>query len=186
VKFELDRAEDSFVIFSKEDDSEKYKLKLLNISLYVLVAQLSAPVFHELNSILTRKNEPKAVGIHYRRLEVRPYTMARNKVEYNSDALFCDEEVPCRLVIGFVLTESKVGNRHLNPYNFTRSWSVEASNDFQIERSLSDREIYLEQKLLAIEAQFQVFQQQFLQHRASTSKQPTKGTQHYQFSYYTY
>jgi hypothetical protein len=167
------------VIFSQTTDTEKYKLKILNISLYVPVAQLSAPVFQELNAILTRKNEPKAVGIHYRRLEVRPYTMARNKVEYNSDGLLCDEEVPCRLVIGFVLTESKVGNRHLNPYEFTRSWSVESSNNFEIERSLSEREIYLEQKLIAIEAQFQAFQEQFLQHRISTSKVSTKGIGHY-------
>jgi hypothetical protein len=70
VKFELDRAPDSFVILSKEDDAEKYKLKILNIALYVPVAQLSAPVFQEINTILTRKNEPKAIGIHYRRLEV--------------------------------------------------------------------------------------------------------------------
>ena len=81
VKFDLDRAEDSFVILSKTGDEEKYKLKLLNIALLVPVAQLSAPVFQEINAILTRKNEPKAVGIHYRRLEVRPYSLPRNKVE---------------------------------------------------------------------------------------------------------
>lgn len=108
MKFELDRADDSFIILAKVDDLEKYKLKILNIALYVPVAQLSAPVFHEINSILTRKNEPKAVGIHYRRLEVRPYSLPRNKVEYNSDGLFCDEEMPCRLVIGFVQTKAKV------------------------------------------------------------------------------
>ena len=174
MKFELDRADDSFVIFSKADDTEKYKLKILNISLYVPVAQLAAPVFHELNSILTRKNEPKAVGIHYRRLEVRPYSMARNKVEYNSDGLFCDEEIPCRLVIGFVLTKSKVGDRHLNPFEFARSWSVEVPNTNEIQRSLSEREIYLEQKLLAIEAKFQSFQEQFL--KQSTLKAPKNGT----------
>ena len=96
MKFELDRAPDSFVILSKEDDAEKYKLKILNIALYVPVAQLSAPVFQEINTILTRKNEPKAIGIHYRRLEVRQISLPRNKIEYNSDGLFNDCDMPCR------------------------------------------------------------------------------------------
>jgi hypothetical protein len=176
VKFELDRAEDSYVILSKIGDEENYKLKILNIALFVPVAQLSAPVFQEINSILTRKNEPKAVGIHYRRLEVRPYSLPRNKVEYNSDAIFCDKEIPCRLVIGFVTTNSKVGDRHLNPYEFRRSWTVKVPNFENIQRSISDRELYLEQKLTAIEEQFKVFQQQMVQlSNTSNSKSKSKG-----------
>jgi hypothetical protein len=178
VKIELDRAENSFIILAQTGDEEKYKLKLLNIALFVPVAQLSAPVFQEINAILTRKNEPKAVGIHYRRLEVRPYSLPRNKVEYNSDALFCDEEIPCRIVIGFVTTESKVGNRHLNPYEFRRSWKVKVQSDDvqQIQRSISEREIYLEQKLTAIEEQFKVFQQQMFQlSNATKGKGKGKG-----------
>lgn len=88
IKFELDRSEDAFVIMCPESDNEKYKLKILNITLYVPVAQLSSSVFSEMNSILTRKNEPKAFAIHYRRLEVRPISLPRNKLEYNSDGLF--------------------------------------------------------------------------------------------------
>jgi hypothetical protein len=176
VKFELDRAENSFVILSKDGDEEKYKLKLLNIALLVPVAQLAAPVFQELNSILTRKNEPKAIGIHYRRLEVREYSMPRNKVEYNSDAIFCDEEIPCRLVIAFVTTKAKVGDRHLNPYEFRRSWDVKVANDIQhIERSMTEREIYLEQKLAAIEEQFKVFQQQIVQLSNPSHPSPSKN-----------
>jgi hypothetical protein len=176
VKFELDRAPDSFVILSKESDAEKYKLKILNIALFVPVAQLAAPVFQEINTILTRKNEPKAIGIHYRRLEVRQYSMTRNKIEHNSDGLFSDEEMPCRIVIGFVLTKSKVGDRHLNPYDFRRSWTVETtSSNEQIDRSLSERELYLEQKLMAIEAQFQEFQEQMLFKVNQKAKPKCKG-----------
>jgi hypothetical protein len=162
---------------SKTGDEEKYKLKLLNIALFVPVAQLSAPVFQEINAILTRKNEPKAVGIHYRRLEVRQYSLPRNKVEYNSDAIFCDEEIPCRIVIAFVNTKAKVGDRHLNPYEFRRSWTVTVDENVeQIHRSISERETYLEQKLIAIEEQFKVFQQQMVQFsNTSTSKSKTKG-----------
>jgi hypothetical protein len=86
----------AFVILAKENDTEKYKLQLLNISLYVPVAQMASATFSELNTIMTRKNEPKAIGIHYRRLEVRQISLPRNKVEYNSDGLFNDSEMPCR------------------------------------------------------------------------------------------
>ena len=96
IKFELDRSDDSFVILTKTDDLEKYKLKVLNIALYVPVAQLSNSVFSEINAILTRKNEPKAFGIHYRRLEVRPISLPRNKLEYNSDGLFVDSDLPVK------------------------------------------------------------------------------------------
>ena len=79
MKFELDRSDDAFIFMTKEDDTEKYCLKILNIALYVPVAQLSVSVFQEINTILTKKNEPKAVGIHYRRIEVRPISLPRNK-----------------------------------------------------------------------------------------------------------
>ena len=96
---------------------EKYRLKLLNISLLVPVAQLSASVFQEINTIITRKNEPKSVGIHYRRIEVRPISLPRNKEEYNSDGLFTDCDLPCKIVICFVKTASKVGDYHANPFD---------------------------------------------------------------------
>ena len=96
IKFELDRTDDAFVIFCPTTDTEKYKLKILNISMYVPVAQLSNSVFSEINTILTRKSEPKVFGIHYRRLEVRPISLPRNKLEYNSDGLFVDSELPVK------------------------------------------------------------------------------------------
>jgi hypothetical protein len=60
----------------------------------------------------------------------------------------------------------KVGDRHLNPYEFRRLWTVPVTSNAniqQVDRSLSDREIYLEQKLIAIEEQFKTFQQQMNQ-----------------------
>ena len=118
VKFELDRSDDAFVFMTIDTDNEKYKLKLLNIALLVPVAQLSSQVFQEINTILTKKNEPKAVGIHYRRIEVRPISLPRNKEEYNSDGLFTDSDLPCKIVICFVKTASKVGDYHTNPFEF--------------------------------------------------------------------
>ena len=42
-------------------DTEKYQVKILNIALFVPVAQLSSNVFNEISTILTRKNEPITV-----------------------------------------------------------------------------------------------------------------------------
>ena len=120
VKFELDRSDDSFVFMTVDTDTEKYKLKLLNIALFVPVAQLSSQVFQEINTVLTRKNEPKAIGIHYRRIEVRPISLPRNKEEYNSDGLFTDSDLPCKIVLCFVKTGSKVGNYHTNPFDLVK------------------------------------------------------------------
>jgi hypothetical protein len=97
VKFELDRSSDEFVIMCpKADESEKYKLKILSIALFIPVAQLSSSVFNEISSIMTRKNEPKVIAIHYRRIEVRPVLIAKNKVEFYSDSVFPDADLPCR------------------------------------------------------------------------------------------
>ena len=117
VKFELDRSDDAFVFMLLNTDNEKYRIKIQNISLLVPVAQLSSQVFQEINSILVRKNEPKAVGIHYRRVEVRPISLPRNKEEYNSDGLFTDSDLPCKIVICFVQTKNKIGDYHTNPFD---------------------------------------------------------------------
>jgi hypothetical protein len=100
-----------------ESDNEKYVLKIENIALYVPVAQLAAPVFQEINSIMTRKNDPQTISIHYRRVEVRPFSLGRNKAEFNSDTLFTDSDLPCKIVICFVKTADKLGNYHTNPFD---------------------------------------------------------------------
>jgi hypothetical protein len=117
VKIELDRSENSFCLMCAEDDNEEYILKIQNIALFVPVAQLSAPVFQEINSIMTRKNNPQTIAIHYRRIEVRSFSLGRNKKEYNSDTLFTDSDLPCKIVLCFVLANDKIGDYHTNPFN---------------------------------------------------------------------
>ena len=84
VKIELEKASDEFLLMKQAGDTEKYKLKITNICLYIPIAQLSAAVFNELNIFMTQKNDPQPVGIHYRRTEVRPITFPKNKQEYFS------------------------------------------------------------------------------------------------------
>ena len=158
-------------------DDEKYRLKLLNIALFVPVAQLSAPVFQEINSIMTRKTEPKSIGIHYRRIEVRPISLPRNKEEYNSDGLFTDSDLPCKIVICFVKTASKVGDYHTNPFDFGRKWEMPSSLSKSSVEIRSEREKFLELRIKQIEEQFQKFQSKFEcqnkgKGRGKKSKQP--------------
>ena len=157
-------------------DSEKYRFKLLNIALFVPVAQLSAPVFQEISTLMTRKNEPKSVGIHYRRIEVRPISLPRNKEEYNSDGLFTDSDLPCKIVICFVKTADKVGDIHTNPFEFNRKWDKPKVNSSQIACDSSERERVLERRLKEIEQQFQKFQEEFANKKGKGRGKKSKNT----------
>jgi hypothetical protein len=113
VKIELDRSSDEFFILSQSTDTEKYKVKILNICLIVPVAQLSQTVYNQISTLHAKED----VAIHYRRLEVRPFSLNRNSEEFNSNNLFV-EEIPCRIAICFIETSSKNGKYHANPFNF--------------------------------------------------------------------
>jgi hypothetical protein len=117
-KIELDRSDDAFFLMVANNDTEKFKFKITNMCLFVPVAQLSMPVFQEINSLMTRKSEPKPISIHYRRIEVRPISLANGKEEYYSDSLFSDADLPCRIIICFVETSSKIGTYSTNPFEF--------------------------------------------------------------------
>jgi hypothetical protein len=56
---------------SQEGDDEQYKVKILNLCLHVPVAQMSQQVFDEISSVLSRKEEPNEIAIHFRRIEIR-------------------------------------------------------------------------------------------------------------------
>jgi hypothetical protein len=109
VRIDLEKSDNKFVILKRSGDTTNYKLKILNICLYVPVAQLSQPVFNEIESILTRKEEPNEIAIHHRRVEIRPITIVKNKIEFYSDSLFPESDLPCRIVLCFVETEAKNG-----------------------------------------------------------------------------
>jgi hypothetical protein len=124
VRFDLDKSDNRFFLMCPNDDKEEYQCQIKNIALFVPVAQLSMPVYQEINSILTRKNEPKSIVIHYRRIEVRPISITKDKEDFFSDSLFSDSDLPCRIVVCFVDASSKNGAYSKNPFNFVRSWTV--------------------------------------------------------------
>jgi hypothetical protein len=162
VKIELDRSENSFCLMCPNDDPENYELKIENIALFIPVAQLSASVFQEINSIMTRKINPQTIGIHYRRIEVRPFSLGVNKIEFNSDTLFTDSDLPCKIVLCFVKTKDKNGDYHTNPFDLRRSWEyTESANESNIEQSnqKSEREVMLEKRIASMEEQLRIFQE---------------------------
>ena len=161
VRFELDRSENDFLIMKEETDSEKYQVKILNIALFVPVAQLSSAVFNEISTILTRKSEPKAISIHYRRIEIRPISLPKNKEEYYSESLFQDADLPCRIVVCFVETAHKNGTQTSNPFAFFRSWKIEQNSQLSkasnADYSESVIENLVDNRFLRLEKQFQNF-----------------------------
>ncbi len=168
VRFDLDKSDSEFFLMSSDGDTEKYKFQIKNIALFVPVAQLSMPVYQEINSILARKNEPKAIVIHYRRIEVRPISITKDKVDFYSDSLFPDSDLPCRIVLCFVDSISKNGSYSTNPFDFKRSWTVKKPTQTSVtEESLNQSSDFLrlekriESKFDLLAAQFSKFCSRF-------------------------
>ncbi len=111
MKFELEKSSNDFLIMKEKTDATNYQLKITNIALFIPVAQLSSSVFNELSTILSRKNEPRAISIHFRRIEIRPVGIPKDKIEYYSESLFSDSDLPCRIVLCFVQTQHKNGTQ---------------------------------------------------------------------------
>ena len=157
IVIELDRSEDEFVILTPKTDPEKYKLKLLNVCLYMPIAQLSQSVYQEFAALWTKPKDLQsgAVNIHYRRSEIRTVSIASNAQEFNSDVLFADEG-PCRLVFVLVNTAAKNGQYDLNPFEFRRKWEykLKKANLNVPQENLTEKELW-EKRISDIEKESQ-------------------------------
>ena len=162
-----------------KSDTLNYKVKILNIALFVPVAQLSANVFNEISTILSRKNEPKAISIHYRRIEIRPISLPKNKEEYYSESLFQDADLPCRIVVCFVETAHKNGTPTSNPFAFQRSWTIpkseKDSKNYYEEKSTSNLERLVDDRFCRLEKQFTSLIASFSQAQPQPIKRKTRG-----------
>ncbi len=163
------------------NDSNKYQIKISNIALFVPVAQLSSSVFNELSTILSRKNEPHAISIHYRRIEIRPVSIMKDKIEFYSESLFSDSDLPCRIVICFIQTEHKNGTQTSNPFAFNRSWEVDVTenndsvtivNETVIEKKIENK---IDQRFEAFERKFLPFLSAFAEKHTTSSKGKGRG-----------
>jgi hypothetical protein len=183
VRFDLDVSDNAFFLMCPKEDKEKYQFQIKNIALFVPVAQLSMPVYQEINSILTRKNEPKAIAIHYRRIEVRPISITKDKEDFYSDSLFTDSDLPCRIVLCFVDASSKIGTYSSNPFDFKRSWTVPKSSktvitqppqsNAPIEKNFESKRLEnMENKLDVLASEFSKFCSRFDENAPLRKKTP--------------
>ena len=117
INFVFERAKDAFCLMvppksTNVADTEKYKLSLLNVSLYVPVGVLSTPMY---NAILSRwPTEPMI--FHYRPVCVTIHTIGINTSQFISPALFPDSENPTKVTFVIVPTEAQIGSYDSNPF----------------------------------------------------------------------
>ena len=139
VQIQLVKNNDSFMLLKQKGDTENYQLKITHINLYVPIAQVSAPIFGEINSLFTTKS----VALHYRKTEVRLLTIPSFKRQFLSDNLFTDDK-PCRLIICFVEDKTRKGDYFKNPFVFQRHWDVPLTAN---EVTNASKEDFLERKV---------------------------------------
>lgn len=136
------------------NDNEDYKIVITSCNLYIPVAQVSASVYNELNSLITSKS----IALNFRRTEVRLLAIPREKEEFNSDNLF-PNDVPCRVIFCFVEEKARKGDYSKSPFEFRRSWTVESLGT---EETLSKEEI-LEKEIQELREKFKILEKRLLE-----------------------
>lgn len=183
IQIELDKNDDEFIILKDKTDPEKYQFKILNIALFIPIAQLSQSVYAEFSTLLTKPKELQsgAVNIHYRRAEVRAISIPSNSQEFHSDILFTGES-PVRIVLVLVNTKAKNGQYDLNGFEFRRKWHFKKKKkklqDIQenltekqiFERRIRQLEIESQRRIQEIQARFETLQNQLLTQPQSKGK----------------
>lgn len=151
VKIELDRSSDDFVLMKETTDVENYKLILINCNLFIPIAQLSAPLFSEIGSTFAHQS----MSIHFRRIDVKVISLAKDKEEINTDILF-QSDMPCRIILCFIESDHKTGTQTTNPFDFKRHWIKVSGVDQVNESTLKER--LLEERLNKVQEQLNKFQ----------------------------
>jgi len=168
-KFSLTKSTNEFVLLKKSSDTEKYELKITEITLLMPIASLSQSVYNEFSSYQTRTLNNKPVGIPYRNIEIRNVTMPRNLASFYSELLFSDN-MPTRIIVCFVEQQRKTGHYNSNPFLFNRKWKVQKL-DAQATRQTQDptpKELLLEKCL-----QETIAMNKLLLERLQVQDQPT-------------
>lgn len=163
VQIQLVKNSPKFVLMKEKADTENYKIKWLECNLYIPVAQVSAPIYTEINSLFSAKS----VSLHFRKTEVRVLSVPANKIEFFSDNIFSDD-IPCRIVICFIEDKAREGDYSKNPFEFRRHWKV-TSKTVQEPQS---REQLLEKELTRLKQQFEFFQRKIVE--LDESREPAK------------
>lgn len=165
IQIQLTKSSDKFMLMKEAGDPEEYRIKITECYLYVPIAIVSAQVYNELSALIAAKS----VALNFRRVEIRPLNIPREKIEFNSENLFPDA-VPCRLIFAFVADKAKKGSYETNPFEFKRSWVVTEGDS--LTQELSKEEI-LEREIKELRAKFALLEEktsQIIQVQGNTRK----------------
>jgi len=162
VKFLLTKNDPKFFLQCDATDTGSYNFEIVKAALYVPVAQLTLSVYNELSSIMSHKHEPKAVSIHFRRVEIRVISLPHSKQDYYSSPMFAESDLPCKIILMFVESEAFLGNHHKNPFEFGRKWSVTVSTRVEkdTEEPRESRDFF-DQRFIRLERKFEDFLAKF-------------------------
>jgi hypothetical protein len=114
IEFQL--AQSAFFLMAEAGLDIKFEVEEMTLS--IPTAVLSSDVFLKIE----RNLKSKDAVINFRRREVLPQTIPQNTIVWHSDTLFPLNNLPCRIVLGFLSTSARLGNLQQNPYEFKRTF----------------------------------------------------------------
>jgi len=62
---------------------------------------------------MSRKHEPRAVAIHFRRIEIRCISLPHSKQDYYSSPMFSESDLPCKIIFTFVEAQAFLGDQEI-------------------------------------------------------------------------
>ncbi len=104
--------------FLQTEAAEKCKLNIKQVSLLIPVAQISADLFRKIERSLAEKE----ASVYFTRVQMTSKNLPKGNRTYSSENLFSTSQLPARLIVVFVLSDSLAGTFKSNPYNFGRMW----------------------------------------------------------------
>ena len=131
IRVELTLQNQDFLIMT--DSNTKFKLSIVNASLFCPVAQLRSDAFRHLQRHLA-ENPAK---IYYQKIQVTNKVIPANSKTFVSESLFSATQVPSRILFGFLPTKTFLGDSKKSPYNFKRKWTWVVEEITQLDSSWS-------------------------------------------------
>ncbi len=131
IRVELSLQNQDFVLMT--DSNTKYKLTIVNATLFCPVAQLRSDAFRHLQRHLA-ENPAK---IYYQKIQVTNKVIPSNSQTFVTESLFSSTQLPSRILFAFLPTKTFLGNVKKSPYNFQRKWTWIVEEITQLDSSWS-------------------------------------------------
>ena len=152
---------------AKEEDTEKYKVKLLGLVLYCPIGIMS----DRLTTEIFAKWEHTPIKYYFNRTVVKSLTMPISKAEFLSDNLFPESEAPTRVFIMIVESAAYLGKYSKSPFAFKRKWTVAAKSIDILECKLTYENSDLRSTLEEMRGQIRLLVDSFTRNEKKKRKQ---------------